>query len=166
MHTASYWVEKLGLLRHPEGGYFAETYRAPASIPAGALEGLFPGERRFSTAIYYLLEQGDFSAFHRIRSDELWHFYNGDPLDIFCFNEQGELLQITLGNDPEKGEVLQAVVPAGCWFGSLPASGSRFSLVGCTVAPGFDFEDFEMAVREELLAAYPRFHDVIRKLTR
>lgn len=166
MNTASYWVEKLQLQNHPEGGYFAETYRSTESVPHTGLPGRFSGGRSFGTAILYLLEEGDFSAFHKIKSDEIWHFYNGDPLDIFYFDTNGNLHKIVIGNNPEKGEVFQAVVPAGCWFGSKPSEGSRYALVGCTVAPGFDFDDFEMAGREALLEVYPQHSEIIHQLTR
>ena len=99
----------------------------------------------FSTAIYFLLQRGDFSAFHRIKSDECWHFYEGKTIIIHVINEAGEYAVIYLGRSIEKGEVYQAVVPAGAWFASEPGPGTDYALVGCTVAPGFDFRDFEMA---------------------
>ena len=151
---------------HPEGGYFAETYRsAGADLHKSALPDRFSGRRAFGTAIYFLLESHHISALHRIQSDEIWHFYAGGTLEIFVISPIGELTIIRLGNNPEQGEVFQAVVPAGCWFGSKPAAGTEFSLVGCTVAPGFDFADFEMANRETLLTAVSQHSDVIEMLT-
>ena len=167
MKQASYWIKKYSLQPHPEGGYFAETYRSAEIIEKQALPKRFKGERCFSTGIYFLLEAHHFSAFHRIQSDEMWHFYAGEALEIFVINpENGSLETIRLGNDPEKGETFQAVVPAGSWFASRPSAGSSYALVGCTVAPGFDFEDFEMAERAELQALYPQHSGLILELTR
>ncbi|MCY7350683.1 MAG: cupin domain-containing protein [Cytophagaceae bacterium] len=149
---ADYWVKQYQMQPHPEGGWFAETYRSAERIPHVALPERFAGDRVFGTAIYFLLEGHHFSALHRIQSDEIWHFYAGNPLDIFLLNETG-LLQITrLGPDATAGEVFQTVVPAGCWFGAKPAMPEGYALVGCTVAPGFDFADFELADRAALLA--------------
>ncbi|SOD95890.1 cupin domain-containing protein [Spirosoma fluviale] len=163
--TAAYYVQAYTMQPHPEGGYFTETYRSTELIPQSALPGRFGGTRSFSTAIYFLLESHHTSALHRIASDEVWHFYAGGALEIFVITATGELTVIRLGNNPEKGEVFQAVVPAGCWFGSAPAAGVDFSLVGCTVAPGFDFADFEMASRESLLKEFPEHREVIEKLS-
>ena len=159
---ARYWVEHLGLARHPEGGWFRETYRAAESFAAGLPER-FDGARSFSTAIYYLLERGDLSRFHCIKSDEIWHFYAGEPLVVHVIDPNGCCGSMRLGSDPEQGEQFQAVVPAGCWFGA--ESLGAYSLVGCTVAPGFDFRDFEMADGGLLLRDYPRHATLIRRLT-
>src|SRR5690606_192769 len=131
------------LQKHPEGGYFKETYRSQGIIKTGAETTAFPENRHFSTAIYYLLESGDFSAFHRIKSDELWHFYSGGPLFIHVIDPQGNLSTHTLGTVPAENQAFQIVVPAGCWFAAEPAAVKSYSFVGCTVAPGFDFSDFE-----------------------
>lgn len=163
--TASYYVDKFAMQPHPEGGYFAETYRSDELIPKAGLPDRFVGARSFGTAIYFLLESHHISALHRISSDEVWHFYAGGALDIFVIAPTGELILIRLGNKPEEGNVFQAVVPAGCWFGSKPALGTDFSLVGCTVAPGFDFTDFEMASQEELLQEFPQHREVIEMLS-
>lgn len=150
---------------HPEGGYFAESYRSGETVAASALPDRFAGDRVFSTAIYFLLESHHISALHRIQADEVWHFYAGGPLGVFVIDLVGELSVIHLGPDLANGQVFQAVVPAGCWFGSKPAPGTTFSLVGCTVAPGFDFADFEMADRATLLAEFPQHRAVIEQLT-
>jgi predicted cupin superfamily sugar epimerase len=164
---ASYWIEKYGLSPHPEGGYYAETYRATENVPHEALPGRFTGDRSFSTGIYFLLESQNFSAFHRIKADEMWHFYAGEALDIFVIDQEtGQLQIIKLGNNPENGETFQAVVPAGAWFGSRPAKDSAYALVGCTVAPGFDFADFEMAERAALQMQFPELTQIIQELTR
>jgi len=163
---AAYWIEKLGLAAHPEGGYYRQTYRADLILAKESLPDGFTGMRAVSTAIYFLLQGEEFSAFHRLRSDEVWHFYVGSALVVHVIEEDGRYSEILLGSDPEAGEVLQAVVKAGCWFGSRVRDGRGFALVGCTVAPGFDFEDFEMAKREELVREYPQHWGVIEELTR
>lgn len=162
---ASYWIHKLKLEPHPEGGFYLQTYKADQVLPREALPQ-FPGPRAVSTAIYFLLEGKNFSAFHRLRSDELWHFYVGGPLVVHVIDEQGRYSEIQLGTDSEAGQVLQAVVKAGCWFASRLRDSNSYALVGCTVAPGFDFEDFELAKRKELIARYPQHEELIKKLTR
>jgi predicted cupin superfamily sugar epimerase len=164
--TARYWIEKLQLEAHPEGGYFRQTYRSDVMIAREALPAGFAGARAASTAIYFLLEGENFSAFHRLRSDEVWHFYAGDPLVVHVISPEGSYSSILLGCELEAGQVLQAVVLAGCWFASHVADWSSFAVVGCTVAPGFDFEDFKMGEREELVARYPQHREVIERLTR
>lgn len=159
-------IKQLNLAPHPEGGYFRKTYISDELINKNHLPERFAGDRAFSTAIYFLLEQGDFSAFHRICSDECWHFYTGGTLNIYVIHQDGKLETIQLGNDINRGEVFQHVVPAGAWFASEPASGTGFSLVGCTVSPGFDFNDFEMAKAENLLSKYPEHAVLIERLCR
>ena len=151
---------------HPEGGYFLQTYKSFGSIPSSVLPEGFSGPRPFSTAIYFLLEQGNFSAFHRIRSDECWHFYEGQCLLVHILNPEGLLRTIRLGPDIANGELYQYVVPANCWFASEPAPGSIYSFVGCTVSPGFDFADFELAEAATLAADYPQQATIIRRLCR
>ena len=165
MKPASYWVEKYRMQKHPEGGYFTETYRSAENISKDALPSRFSGDRSFSTGIYFLLENHHFSALHRIQADEMWHFYAGGPLNVYVIHIDGRLEIIQLGANPDNGEVFHAVVPAGTWFGSKPASESTYSLVGCTVAPGFDFADFELAEQADLLTTYPQHEQVIRLLT-
>lgn len=154
------------MLPHPEGGYYKETYRSTERIAQQGLPNRFKGDRYFGTAIYFLLDQGNFSAFHRIKSDEIWHFYAGQALEIFVLQDNGELQIIPLGNQIQAGETFQATVPAGSWFASRPAANTSFSLVGCTVAPGFDFADFEMAKAEELVELFPQHASLIRELCR
>jgi uncharacterized protein len=163
---AAYWIRNLGLGPHPEGGYFRQTYRADLLLSKDSLPPEFTGARAVSTAIYFLLQQKDFSAFHRLRSDEVWHFYAGSTLVVYAIDPRGRYSESLLGSDQEAGEVFQAVVKAGCWFASRVRDGNGFALVGCTVAPGFDFEDFEMAKREELVRAYPQHRGLIEMLTR
>lgn len=164
--SASYWIEKLELTTHVEGGAFREVYRSELNIPKTVLPLFFQGARNASTSIYFLLSSGQFSAFHRIASDELWHFYYGDPLLVYEIGHNGRLQTHRLGSDLEKGESFQTVVRAGSWFASAPAPGSEYALVGCTVAPGFDFADFELANRDALSAQYPEHAELIKQFTR
>ena len=164
--TVKKLVEEYKLLPHPEGGYYKENYRSVEKIPVNALPNRFKDEKCFSTAIYFLLEKGNFSAFHRIKSDECWHFYAGAGLLIYVLFEDGNLEIIRLGNDLLKAEQFQAIVPAGCWFASEPAEGTDFSFVGCTVAPGFDFIDFELAQKDLLSKQFPKHRDLISRLVR
>jgi predicted cupin superfamily sugar epimerase len=165
-HTAKYWIDRLRLTRHVEGGSFCEIYRSAGIIPRASLDRRFAGDRAFSTSIYFLLERGQYSAFHRIASDEIWHFYAGDPLHVYEIETDGRLTIHRLGPDPEKGEVFQAVVRAGNWFASATAEEGEYSLAGCTVAPGFDFADFELADRIELAGEYPQHAELIAAFTR
>lgn len=162
---ADYFIKHLNLQPHPEGGFFKETYRSAGLIPSQSLPG-FDGERSYSTAIYFLLEQGNFSAFHRIKSDECWHFYEGGSLLIHVIDNKGNYSCIRLGKKMDEGEVFQFVVPAGYWFASEPTAETEFVLVGCTVAPGFDFADFEMANEKNLSEEYPQHAPLIHRLCR
>jgi predicted cupin superfamily sugar epimerase len=164
--SAQYWIDKLNLIAHPEGGYYRETYRSELSIAREALPPQFPGPRLVSSAIYFLLEDENFSAFHRLRSDELWHFYAGSPIIVHVIEPDGGYSEIQLGSDPDAGDLLQAVVKAGRWFASRVRDPGSFALAGCTVAPGFDFADFEMGNRAELVRLYPQHRSLIESLTR
>jgi hypothetical protein len=164
--NSQYWIDRLSLSPHPEGGYFRVTYQSSLTIVQDALPSVFHGDRCASTAIYFLLAEKDFSAFHRIASDELWHFYAGSALIVYVIDPEGNYSELLLGNDFEAGEVFQGVVKAGCWFASRLKNPAGFALVGCTVAPGFDFADFEMAKRAELVGIYPEHRILIEELTR
>jgi hypothetical protein len=166
LHTVAELVERFQLFPHPEGGFYKETYRSEEQIEQYALPQRFSGSRQFSTAIYFLLEQGNFSAFHRIQSDECWHFYAGQTLHVHVIHPNGQYELLKLGNDLNKGETFQAMVPAGSWFASETAEGGEFSFVGCTVAPGFDFADFELAKAEELVQQFPSLKNLIERLCR
>ena len=162
---ASSWIERLGLVPHPEGCYYRETYRSPEHVGAAHLPSRFGGPRCFSTAIYFLLESGQRSLLHRIRSDEVWHFYAGAPLALFAIAPDGRLREVVLGPDAERGQVFQAVVEAESWYGAVVNEPDSCSLVGGTVAPGFDFADFELADRRALVTAYPQHRALIERLT-
>ena len=160
------WIQRLGLQPHPEGGYFRETYRSVESAPAHCLPDRYEGDRFFCTAILYLLTGEQFSAFHRLQSDEMWHFYAGDDLILTLLSKEQGGIQIRLGANPESGTVFQAVIPAGTWFAAHLSDPNGYALVGCTVSPGFDFADFELAERDDLLVEFPNERDLISQLTR
>lgn len=163
---AAYWIRELDLRDHPEGGHYRETYRSEGSIAASALPGPPRGDRAYSTAIYYLLRSDEVSLLHRLRSDELFHFYLGSPLVIHEIDPRGGYRARRLGTDPSRGESPQVVVLAGRWFGATVDAPDTFSLVGCTVAPGFDFDDFETGDRSGLLRLCPDQRPIIERLTR
>ena len=164
--TAKDFISHFQMLPHPEGGYYKETFRSNGLIHKSALPENFSGDRSFSTAIYFLMEKGNFSAFHRIKSDECWHFYAGQTLDVLIIQQNGDLEIIKLGSNIVKGETFQYVVPANCWFASRPADDGDFSFVGCTVAPGFDFVDFELAHAEIISKQFPQHKNIIASLCR
>ena len=145
MKQAKYWIEKLELEKHPEGGWFKEIYRSSDIISRRALPNDFNGDRNCSTSIYYLLENEDFSSFHRIHSDEIWHYYMGSSSIEIISIQQGELKRQLLGNDPDSNQNLQIVVPKNTWFAAQLVLRKGYALVGCTVSPGFHFNDFELA---------------------
>jgi len=161
MKDANYWIENLNLQAHPEGGYFKETYRSEDTVL-----NKYGKNRSASTGIYFLITSANFSAFHKIESDEMWHFHGGSPLFVYVIMPDGELNILQIGNDLEKGQTPQAIVPAGCWFASRVEVPNSYSFVGCTVAPGFDFQDFVLANRDELTAEYPKHKEIIQELTR
>ncbi|GIW26213.1 cupin domain-containing protein [Meiothermus sp.] len=166
MHSAQFWIEHLGLEPHPEGGFYRQTYIASEAIAEPHLPHRYKGHRSFSTAIYFLLEYPDFSAFHRLKSDEIWHFYTGSSLSLWLISPLGKLSCINLGPDPSRGHGFQGVVPAGYWFAANLDAPQTFALVGCTMAPGFDFADFELAQQAELIRQFPQHRDLIERLTR
>ena len=168
--SAQAYIEALQLSPHPEGGFYKETYRSECTVqpqPATSTSLVrLSSVRAASTGIYFLLEHCNFSAFHRIASDEMWHFYAGDALEVLELHETGKLVTTHLGTDLAKGETFQHVVKANTWFASRVAQGGAYALVGCTVAPGFDFSDFQLADRVELSRQYPSHREVIATLTR
>ena len=164
MRTEQDWVQELNLQAHPEGGYFSETYRSEGKIAGDALPEGFSGDRVFGTAIYYLLGPKDKSHLHRLQADEVWHFYAGGRLEISVIHPDGRLETIALGSDPAQGERFQAVVSAHAWFGARPVAGT-YALVGCTMAPGFEFSDFELAERDALTKQFPEYKEIIQRLT-
>lgn len=163
-HSAAFWINHLQLTSHIEGGSFREIYRSLLSLSKEQLPPTFGANKNASTHIYFLLQKDQFSAFHRIKSDELWHFYDGDPLIVYEIDEQGILQEHVLGNDVLSGQQLFCVIHAGNWFAARLARGSDYALTGCTVSPGFDFADFELAKKDELIKVYPQHEALINQL--
>jgi predicted cupin superfamily sugar epimerase len=162
MKTANYWIEALNLQKHPEGGWFKETYRSSDLIPSNKLPD-FKGNRNFSTSIYYLMEGTDFSAFHRIKSDEIWHYYSGNSAVEIISIVEGQIHKIKLGKNYDKNEFFQVVVQNNKWFAARLVKTTGFALMGCTVSPGFHYDDFEMA-HKSLLSEYPAIREEIKEL--
>ncbi len=165
MITANDIINFLKLIEHPEGGYFREIYRSECVINQGHVNGEINSKRNFSTSIYYLLESGQISKFHRLKSDEIWHFYSGSPLLLYIIDDCGELTVHHLGIDLNNGDIPQILCPAGYWFGAEVLEKNSYSFVGCTVSPGFDYKDFELANREKLISEYPKHTSIITKMT-
>ena len=165
MNSIDEIIQTLGLMRHPEGGYFKESYRSNGKIDEGSLGPAYNGKRNYSTCIYFLIGSEDFSAFHRIKQDEIWHFYDGSPIRLHMISDNGVHTQHIIGRDFSNNETPQFIVPGGYWFAAEVIQEDNFSLVGCTVSPGFDFEDFELKSREELVDMFPEHIKIITKLT-
>ncbi len=163
---AEIWREQLNMQRHPEGGSFARTYLCDLKMPEEVLPAGFSGERPFASATYFLLEGKEFSAIHRLKQDELWHFYDGTSILIHIIHMDGRYEEIRLGRNIEMGERPMGLVPAHSFFGAELADTSSFALVGCTLSPAFDFDDFWMPARTELLKMFPQHEELIGRLTR
>ena len=161
MRTATYWIRRLRLRKHPEGGYYREVYRAEEAIPARALPRRYGGRRAYSTAIYFLLRGRDVSRFHRLESDETWHFYLGSSLTIHIISPNGKYTTVKLG-----GSGFQRTIPRRHWFGATVDDPKGFALIGCTVAPGFEFADFELGTRAELWSLCRGARSIVGRLTR
>ncbi|CUN79121.1 MULTISPECIES: cupin domain-containing protein [Clostridium] len=156
MKTAEYYIEKLEMLPHVEGGYFKESFLS---------ESLYNTDKKLWSSIYFLLRTGEVSHFHRLKSDELWYYHAGESLTIYMITPEGNLITKQLGLNIENGESPQVLVPKGCIFGSA-MNNDGFSLVGCMVSPAFEYKDFELFNRDELLSLYPEHQSIINKLTR
>jgi predicted cupin superfamily sugar epimerase len=165
MKTADYWIKHLSLSQHPEGGYYRETYRSPELVSSSALPARFDGQRNYSTTIYFLLPSHNRSLFHKIKSDEIWYYHAGSSLTIYVLDQRG-LTEHRLGADIEKGEALQAIIPANSWFGALVNEKESYTLSSCSVSPGFDFHDFELAERSTLIQDFPNEKEMIDRLTK
>ncbi len=149
-----------------EGGYFVETYRSPGKIPTKALGGKYHSDRAFGTAIYYLLTPDTFSAIHSLPADEIFHFYLGDPVEMLQLRPDGSGERIIIGPALESGMQPQVLVQAGVWQGSRLMPGGQFALLGTTMTPGFEFEDYTPGLRQNLIEQYPKFKELITALTR
>ncbi|MCX7709041.1 MAG: cupin domain-containing protein [Clostridia bacterium] len=165
MKDWKYWVSGLGLAQHPEGGYYRELYKCSEIIEKDDLQGDYDGDRNLASSIYFLLPSNEVSHFHRLKSDELWYFHAGSSLTVYVIDLNGKLLEMKLGLDLEKGEQPQVIIPRGCIFGAVVNEEDSFSLVGCVVSPGFDFRDFELLSRAQLLKEYPQHEEIINRLT-
>jgi predicted cupin superfamily sugar epimerase len=164
--NAKDWIDALSLIPHPEGGHYKEIYRAEGIISQPNLPMRYNGGRSYSTTIYYLLESNDFSSLHRLSSDEQWFHIDGTALTIHSISPNGTYIQYHIGKNLDNGETPYAVVPHGCWFGGTILEPHSFSLVGCVVAPGFHFDDFELASRNNLQKMFPNHKNIIEQLTR
>lgn len=164
MNSALYWIEKLQLKPHPEGGYYKETFRSPEMIPQHGLPSRFEGERCFVTQIFYLLEYSQKNKLHRLKADETWHFYEGLPIVLYLISPTGDFSTVTLGRGNE-GFVFQYTIPNDYWFGAKVEADNGFSLIGCTVTPGFDFRDFEVGDQKQLIQQFPQCQALIEYLT-
>jgi uncharacterized protein len=166
--TADEVKKSLNLAPHPrEGGFYIRTYESGELLsPAAFPERRYPGPRHTGTAIYYLLEPGTFSEMHRLKSDEIFHFYAGDPVEQLQLHADGSGTIVRIGNNLAIGERPQVVVPRGIWQGSHLAPGGRWALLGCTVSPGFEFEDYEAGLRDDLCAQWPQWEETVRRLTK
>jgi len=162
--SAEYWIERLRLAPHPEGGWFRETYRSREVIAESALPGRFRGERTFSTAIYFLLGRGEFSSFHRIKQEETWHFYDGGPLMLHVIDPGGRYSRHVLGLAAEDRATPQITIPSE-WLFAAETGDNPFTLAGCTVAPGFEIADFSMPARRELIRRFPQHGEIITAFT-
>ena len=165
MRDWKYWVEKLDLGKHQEGGYYKELYKCAETVAGDRLSVNYDSERSLATSIYFLLPSGEVSKLHRLKSDELWYFHAGSPMTLYIIDVNGCLSKVKLGLDIDNGELPQVIVPRNCTFGAEIYEPDSFTLVGCMVSPGFDFKDFELLPREQLLSEYPQHADIILKLT-
>lgn len=165
MRDAHFWIDGLGLQAHPEGGFFKEIFRSDLILEGAPLPTSHGGARSAVTSIYYLLENGQLSLLHRLKSDEVWNFHAGGPLTLHAFNSQTGYRSLKLGLDLCQGQHPQAVFQAGDWFGATVDETTPYTLVGCCVAPGFDYRDFELADPTTLIHTFPDHADLIRRLT-
>lgn len=163
---AAFFIDKLELQPHPEGGYYKEVYRSEDIISFNCLSIRYNGDRCAMTSIYYLLQEENKSHFHKVNSDETWHYYEGDStIELLMITHEGRVKRIRLGRDLTCGEYFQFTVPKNCWFAAHLVNKSGFALVGCTVAPGFEFKDFHLGKAHELKALYPSLSRIIDQFT-
>jgi len=158
-------IEKFDLSPHPEGGYFKETYRSSGEIDKNSLPQSYQGNRNYATCIYFLLTSDTFSAFHKIKQDEIWHFYAGAPIKLYIISEEGVYSEQIIGTNFSEGQIPQFVVPGNHWFAAKTITNNDYSFAGCSVSPGFDFKDFELPGRKELIAKFPEHKEIITGLT-
>lgn len=162
-NKVKYLIKKLNLIRHIEGGYYFEYYRAKGKIKKGCLPKKFKGDRVYSTSIYFLLQGDDFSAFHKLKADEVLHFYDGVTLLVYIIYPDKHIEIKRLGRNIKKGDSYQILIEAGCWCALKPEKRNNYSLIGCTVSPGFEYDDFTLAKKEQLIKLFPEYKDIIEK---
>ena len=165
MQDAQYWIKKLFLKEHPEGGYYREVYRSGEFVDGIHLKDKRKGNRNLATSIYFLLKSSEKSLLHRLKSDETWYYHFGSPIHLYCFDAHANLTEVVLGPDLEKHECLQFTISEGTIFGGLVHGQNNYCLTGCMVSPGFSFDDFQLLSREYMLDKYPRHRETILKLT-
>ncbi len=158
-------IKHLDLLPHPEGGYYKETYRSVGNINADSLAGNYKGKRSYSTSIYFLLTSTEFSAFHKIKQDEIWHFHEGSPIRLHTISEEGNHQEYCIGTNFLEDQKPQLIVPGNHWFAASVIETNSYALVSCTVSPGFDFSDFVLPSREYLVSKYPQHKQLIHQYT-
>ena len=156
MHSAEFWIQHLDLKPHPEGGFYKEVYRSGIEMGKDVMPFVFSGTRRLATSIYYLLRSGEISKLHRLKSDELWYYHFGSSLKIIMINQEGQKVTKLLGPKLDRAEQLQVIIPAGTIFAAEITEQNSYSVFGCMVSPGFEFEDFELFSKEDLIQAYPK----------
>lgn len=166
INDSSAIIDRLKLTSHPEGGWYREVYRSDEVLPADSLPARYGEPHCINTSIYFLLESNDFSAFHRIKSDETWHFYLGSPVTIYILSPDGKYKEVILGNNLIDNQELQYTILRDSWFAAIVQTTGSFALVGCTVSPGFEFSDFELAERKQLISLFPDYEQLIFSLTR
>jgi hypothetical protein len=166
MRRAEDWIKALRLQAHPEGGYFAPSYQSSQHISSDNLPARYQGDRAAATSIYFLVKSENFSAFHRLQSEEMWFFHEGATLCLHLIHGDGTWEKVYLGTKPEAGEVPSFLVPAHTWFAAEVLQADEFCLVSCVVCPGFSFEDFELAERKPLIQQFPAHQALISRLTR
>lgn len=164
MYSADYFIKNLDMIAHPEGGFYKEIYISEEKITSNELKIDYEGSRILWTSIYFLLRDGEVSNFHRLKSDEMWYYHSGSPLTIYMISPKGDLITEQLGLGIENGEKPQVLVPKDYIFGSA-MNNKGYALVGCMVSPGFEFRDFELFKRTDLLEKFPQYHQIIQKLT-
>ena len=158
-------IDQFNLVKHPEGGYFKEVYQSREVIAANALSVAVSGQRSLASSIYFLLPSDDVSRFHRLKFDEIWYYHGGSSLTIVMIDAAGNLSEHRLGPDCGAGELPQIIIPGGNIFGAFVNRAESYSLVGCLVCPGFDYQDFELLSRQKMLADYPQHQETILRLT-
>ncbi len=162
-NSADYWIQHLNLKPHPEGGFYSEVYRSNINVSSNQLPIGFEGDRRLATSIFFLLRSKDISKMHRLKSDEMWYFHHGSPVKIIVINREGHKKTIKLGANPEKAEHFFTLIPAGNIFAAEVIEPDTYSLFSCIVTPGFEFDDFELFDKEELIQAYPKHEELFKK---